>query len=117
YVELGWVAGELDVVADGAADGVGVGRDDAAELGEGDGEQDEVEAAEPEAKAEEADEGAEDRRQRAAHEHADPGRDPLLDREQGRGVSADAQQGRVARRELAGVAAHEAPRLAENPGA
>ena len=57
-LELPRIAGERDVEAERAADGVRVGRDDPADFGKRHGEQHEVEAAQPEAETEKADDGA-----------------------------------------------------------
>src|SRR5207249_11284702 len=112
-LELARIARERDVEAERAPERVDVRDGDAADLGEREGEQHEVEAAQPEAKAEIADDRAEERRERAADEHADPRRQPQLDRQHRRRVPADPDERRVAGRELARVAAHDVPRLAE----
>src|SRR2546422_1153598 len=112
-LELPRVAGERDVEADGPADRLHVVGDDAAHLGEGDREQHEVEAAQAEPEAEKADEGAEHRGQRAADEHPHPRREAGGERQDGRGVGADADEGGVAGRELPRVSADDVPGLTE----
>ena len=112
-LELARVARERDVQPQRPAHRVRVERHDAADLRERHREEHEVEAAQAEAEAQVADHGAEHRGQRAAHEHADPRGEPGLHRKHRGGVGPDPDEGGVAGRELARVAAHDVPRLAE----
>src|SRR5438132_1559698 len=112
-LELSRVARERDVEPERAAERVDVRDRDAADLRERDGEQHEVEAAQAETEAEIADDRAEQRRERAPDEHADPRRQLKLDRQHRRRVAADADESRMAGRELPRVAPDDVPGLAE----
>src|SRR5262249_38235058 len=80
---------------------------DQQDLGERDGGQREVRAPQPVRQV--TDDQASAQRQDDADEHAQPGRAPEPCRQQGGRVGADAEEGGVAQRDLAGIAPRDVP--------
>jgi len=90
------------------AEVVDVFRNDPEAFGKSDGAQAEVGPAQPERG--QAHDDADQGRQQAAHQHADPGRDAVLQGQYGGGVGADADENGMPQGQHPGEAAHEVPR-------